>query len=206
MTNFSEAAAKENKGQSKELAEALAKAAATKDKFAFVELAGIFSPYISTLARSFQLPESEYDDLCQVGRIALFRAVGSYDEQRSSFTPYAKVCIKNAMTSLMRSYKAGNKLAYDGISLDDPETAEVSPVSDTSDSPENILIAGEFLQELEKIMKEELSDSERQILNYKLSGIGIAEISVLTGRKTKSVENTLFRARKKLRARLDAME
>lgn len=68
------------------------------------------------------------------------------------------------------------------------------------------MIAGEFLQELEKIMKEELSDSERQILNYKLSGIGIAEISVLTGRKTKSVENTLFRARKKLRARLDAME
>ena len=58
MTNFSEAAAKENKGQSKELAEALAKAAAAKDKFAFVELAGIFSPYISTLARSFQLPES----------------------------------------------------------------------------------------------------------------------------------------------------
>lgn len=55
-------------------------------------------------------------------------------------------------------------------------------------------------------MKEELSDSERQILNYKLSGIGIAEISVLTGKKTKSVENTLFRARKKLRARLDAME
>ena len=39
MTNFSEAAAKENKGQSKELAEALAKAAAAKDKFAFVELA-----------------------------------------------------------------------------------------------------------------------------------------------------------------------
>ncbi len=105
----------------------------------------------------------------------------------------------------MRSYKAGNKLAYDGISLDDPETAEVSPVSDTSDSPENALIAGEFLQELEKIMKEELSDSERQILNYKLSGIGIAEISVLTGQRP-SRSKTRYSVREKAACKVDAME
>lgn len=198
MTKFNDTAAQGNK----DLVESLAKAA-DKDKFAFVELTGIFSPYISALARSFRLPESEYDDLCQVGRIALYRAVCSYDEQRSSFTPYAKVCIKNAMTSLMRSYTAGSRLADDGVSLDDLESVGVSPVSDSSGMPENVLIAEEFLHELEKIMKEELSETERQVLRYKLSGIGIAEISVLTGKKVKSVENTLFRARKKLRTRLN---
>ena len=106
----------------------------------------------------------------------------------------------------MRSYRSGNKLSKDGVSLDDPETASVSPMADGSEMPENVLLAEEFLHEVEKIIREELSESERQVLQYKLSGIGIPEISVLTGKKTKSVENTLFRARKKLKARLNALE
>lgn len=57
----------------KDRIELAAAAAKNSDKLAFVELIGIFSPYISALARSFGLPESEYDDLCQVGRIALYR-------------------------------------------------------------------------------------------------------------------------------------
>lgn len=197
---------KSNADAGNDAVETLAKAAAANDKFAFIELTGTFSPYISTLAGSFGLPESEYDDLCQVGRIALYRAVCSYKSERSCFTPYAKVCIKNAMTSLMRSYRSGNKLSKDGVSLDDPETASVSPMADGSEMPENVLLAEEFLHEVEKIIHEELSESERQVLQYKLSGIGIPEISVLTGKKTKSVENTLFRARKKLKARLNALK
>ena len=195
-----------NESKREDCVEVLAEAAAQSDKFAFVELLGIFSPYISTLARSFGLPESEYDDLCQVGRIALYRAVCGYDSTRPRFTPYAKVCIKNAMTSLMRSYRVGSKLADDGVSLDDPETVGVSPIADGAEMPENVLIAEEFLHEVESIMQEELSETERRVLRYKLSGIGIPEISVLTGKKTKSVENTLFRARKKLRARLNELK
>lgn len=187
----------------KDKIEALALAAKQNDTFAFVELTGCFSPYISYLARSFRLPESEYDDLCQVGRIALYRAVGSYDEKRSSFTTFAKVCIKNAMTSLTRTYQADNKLSADSLSLDDPDNNEDSPVSDPAHSPENLLLAGEFISRLEGAMRDCLSETERQVLSYKLSGIGIAEISVMTGKPTKSVENTLFRARKKLRAALD---
>lgn len=85
---------KSNADAGNDAVETLAKAAAANDKFAFIELTGTFSPYISTLAGSFGLPESEYDDLCQVGRIALYRAVCSYKSERSCFTPYAKVCTK----------------------------------------------------------------------------------------------------------------
>lgn len=188
-----------------DLIETLADTART-DRFAFVELVGVFAPYLSMLARSFRLPESEYDDLCQVGRIALYRAVCSYDSSRSSFTPFAKVCIKNAMTSLVRSYRAESKLNTDRLSLDEMQASGFSPTADESVSPEELLLAEEFLREAKLIMQNELSASERKVMQCKLNGLGLAEIAVLTGKSVKSVENTLFRARQKLRERLKAKD
>lgn len=188
-----------------DLIEMLADTART-DKFAFVELVGVFAPYVSMLARSFRLPDSEYDDLCQVGRIALYRAVCSYDKSRSSFTPFAKVCIKNAMTSLMRTYQAESKLISDSLSLDEMQSSGFTPLSDEADSPENALLAEEFLREAQAVMQNELSASERKVMQCRLNGLGLAEIAVLTGKSVKSVENTLFRARQKLKERLKSRD
>ncbi len=198
MKEFSSAGVQKNE---KDKIEALASQAALGDKFAFVELTGVFSPYITSLARSFCLPESEFDDLCQTGRIALYKAVGSYDMSRAAFTTFAKVCIKNALTSFVRSYAADSKFIRETLSLEDAENAP-EMAEDTHLSPENVLLADEFLKEVESVMDKVLSESERKVLGHKLSGIGIAEISVMMGKDTKSVENTLFRARKKLRAAL----
>lgn len=181
--------------------ETLARAAGQEDRFAFVELVGIFAPYVSMLARSFRMPESEYDDLCQVGRIALYRAVCSYDVSRA-FVPFAKVCIKNAMTSFMRSYQAESKLVSDRLSLDELQESGLAPKSDEASLPENSLLAEEFFRDIEHFLCEDLSNSERQVMRCKLSGLGSAEIAVFTGKSVKSVENTLFRARQKLRDHL----
>lgn len=185
-----------------DLIETLARTAGQSDRFAFVELVGIFAPYVSMLARSFRLPESEYDDLCQVGRIALYRAVCSFDASRSHFTPFAKVCIRNAMTSFMRSYQAESKLVSDRLSLDELQENGLMIKSDGTDLPENSLLAEEFFRDIEHFFRESLSDSERQVMQCRLSGLGSAEIAVLTGKSVKSVENTLFRARQKLRDHL----
>lgn len=193
----------DNKNE-KNKVETLAVLAKNDDKLAFIELLGIFTPFISSHARSFGLPESEYDDLCQVGRIALYKALYSFDNERSSFTTFARTCIKNAMVSLVREYCAKNKLTISGVSLD--ELGDEFQASSDDESPESTVIAGEFIDELEDIMKSSLSASEKEIFGYKLSGIGIAEISVLTGKSTKSIENTLFRARRKLRERLRSID
>lgn len=177
--------------------EALAASAKGEDKYAFVELTGIFSPFISSLAKSFNISESEYDDLCQEGRIALYKAVCSYDSDKSSFTTFARVCIKNAMTSFIRTYSAENKITVGNISLNDADTENIPSVKEST--PEETLIATEFINDMDNAIKNILSDSEQQVIRYKLSGIGTTEISVLIGKDTKSVENTLFRARKKLR-------
>lgn len=186
-----------DKKNDKNRIEGLASSAKSNDKYAFVELTGIFSPFITSLAHSFNISDSEFDDLCQEGRIALYKAVCSYDESKSSFTTFARVCIKNAMTSFIRSYSTENKASAGSISLDDAESELIAAVSDLT--PEENLIASEFIKELEKAINEILSESERQVIKYKLSGIGATEISVIVGKDTKSVENTLFRARKKLK-------
>lgn len=186
------------KRNDKDKIEELALRAKESDKFAFVELAGIFFPFIRAQAKTYNLPDSELDDLCQEGRIALHRAVCKYDSDKLSFITYAKTCIKNAMTSFVRAYCAENKINVGSVSLDDSDNDYSSFTSDDM-TPEDTIIAKEFISELETAMATILSESERTVLKYKLSGIGVAEISVIAGKDTKSVENTLFRARKKLK-------
>lgn len=177
--------------------ETLAITAKNGDKFAFVELIGIFHPFISSLASKFNLPEYEFDDLCQEGRIALYRAVCNYDHTRHAFITFARTCIKNAMISHTRDYATDNKLSRNSISLDDSDI-EVTAIA-PDDSPEELLIAKEFMNELQAAMKLCLSETESAVLSYKMLGIGAAEISVIMEKDTKSVENTLFRARKKIK-------
>ena len=165
--------------------ETLAASAKDGDKFAFIELIGIFHPYTSSLARKFNLPESEFDDLCQEGRIALYRAVCNYNPSRLAFITFARTCIKNAMISHTREYSSDNKISINSISLDDTDTENNFVAPD--ESPEEILIAKELISELQSAMNAILSESEYTVLEYKMLGIGAAEISVIIGKDIKQL-------------------
>jgi DNA-directed RNA polymerase specialized sigma24 family protein len=61
--------------------------------------------------------------------------------------------------------------------------------------------------ELEQLLSTDgfanLSGYERRVMSLKLSGYKTGEIAKKLGKETKSVENTLFRARTKLRKHID---
>ena len=97
----------------------------------------------------------------------------------------------------MRSYQSKNKLPAELISLDDDTSAEVLAFDDVT--PENVLIETEFFQNLENIIDTRLSKYEKIVLRYKLSGMSTSEISEKMGKDKKFVENSLFRARRKLK-------
>lgn len=193
-------AANNSENTRKNKIEALVLSAENNDKYAFVELVGIFSPYITYLANSFNV-SSEFDDICQEGRIALYQAVRSYDSSKSSFTTFARICIKNAMTSFIRTYSNETKKALWNISLDDVDTDVLA--SDSVQTPEETFMAAEFVKDLENAVNTVLSEAERQVIRCRLSGIGAAETSVIVGKDIKYVENSLFRARKKLKKYLE---
>lgn len=161
---------------------------------AFLELLGLFSHTVSSLAHSFSLPSSEHEDLCQEGRMALYRAAVSYDEKSNAqFSTYAITCMTNAMINFSKKYKAQNGTAVYGMS-----DSECEAVSQDSAIP---------IFELEELLSREgfaqLSAYERRVMSYKLGGYKVSEIAKLLEKPSKSVENTLFRARQKLKKHID---
>lgn len=166
------------------------------DALAFVELLGIYSKTISLIASSFSLPSGELDDLCQEGRIALFKAAQSYDGNSSKFSTYASVCIKNAMTNWAKKY---GKSTFSEIKNESCDSFEQK---DAGVDIEGEVIADNLLCTILEDGYAHLSKSEKYVLEKKISGCSIEEISREIGKSTKSIENTLFRARKKIRQKL----
>ncbi len=168
------------------------------DTPSFVELLGCFSPSISALARSFNLPSSEFEDLCQEGRMALYRAAMSYDACCAEFSTYATACMTNAMISFANKYRADSK----GAVLNEQGDA-ASSVEDKTACPIQSAIANELSGLLSVSGFAGLSDYERYVTQLKLSGLMTRDIAKMTGKSAKSIDNTLFRARQKLKKHID---
>lgn len=164
------------------------------DAAAFLELLGHFSKTISALAKSFSLPESEQADLCQEGSIALYRAAMSYDEKSAKFSTYAVTCMTNAMISFVKKYNAQNMGKAFGVSPEECEDEVYSSGMVSSVEIEELLSKDGFAG---------LSEYERRVVSLKFTGYKVGEIAKKLGKKSKSVENTLFRARQKLKKHID---
>lgn len=162
------------------------------DTASFLNLLGLYSHTISTLAFSFSLPASEHEDLCQEGRMALYRAAMSYDEKCAGFSTYAVTCMTNAMITFAKKYNAQNL----------GKVYDVSP-DDVGHESSGAISAIEFEELLSTDGFAGLSAYERHVMALKLSGYKVGEIAKKLGKKTKSVENTLFRARQKLKKYID---
>ena len=168
------------------------------DTKAFVTLLGLFSGTISNLAHSFSLPSSEFEDLCQEARMALYRAAASYDFESAKFSTYALTCMTNAMISFVRKYSSQNAASVSGTNFDD-----ISEQKSSGDTPQDILSANEFEKMLSTSGFAGLSDYERRVMSLKLSGLKVSVIAKQLSKSSKSIENTLFRARRKLKQYID---
>ena len=125
--------------------------------------------------------------------MALYRAAMSYDEVSASFTTYAITCMTNAMITFAKKYNAQNAgKAYD-----------VSPEDCGKQDESGVVTSVELDELLSKDGFAGLSGYERRVMAMKLSGYKAGEIAKRLGKETKSVENTLFRARQKLRKHID---
>jgi len=162
------------------------------DTASFLELLGLFSHTISSVAYSFSLPVSEHEDLCQEGRMALYRAAMSYDGKSARFSTYAVTCMTNAMINFAKKYKLQSAGNVYGVSPEDCIQGESGVLS--SVELEELLSTDGFAN---------LSIYERRVMSMRLSGYKTGEIAKKLGKEPKSVENTLFRARQKLKKHID---
>ena len=139
--------------------------------------------------------EQMIKDLVQEGMMALLKAVNSYRADRGArFATYAGVCIRHSMLSyIMRDSR------YGGEAVSTEELDEY-PSSCEDDDPEKVIIAGEEYEELFRRIAEALSDKEWQVLQLFLAGLSHKQIAERLDTNEKSVNNTMQRIRRKLRA------
>lgn len=168
-----------------------------ENEASFDELLEFFSKTVFSLSTAFNLPEAELEDVRQEGRMALYRAAKSYDASRGvKFTTYAAACMSNAMLNFVKRYNADRLSSGEMLELDADKAAD-------SETTEGVVFSEQLSDMLCKKGFAGLSENERNVLVMKLSGLKTAQISKKTGKSPKSVDNTLFRAREKLRRYLE---
>ena len=153
---------------------------------------------------------ADKDDLIQEGMIGLFKAVRDYDSGRdASFYTFAELCISRQMyTALQASGRKKHSPLNTYVSIyqdsDEEGTGLIEALENKKErNPEEILIDQENVATIEKIIENELSSFEKQVLELSMTGMGYIEIAKLLGKDGKSTDNALCRVKTKIRKALN---
>ena len=117
------------------------------------------------------------------------------DQSEVEFGLYAKICITNALISLMRAHKR-----HETERPSDPLSDDYF-VSDSED-PLRKILEQESVKKLYAVIRKNLSDFEYRVWQLYMSGRSAGEIGKAVGRDEKSVSNAIYRIRVKLRGLL----
>jgi len=169
---------------------------AAADKLACEALLLRYTKLIFIKAAVYSASESDRDDLCQEGLMALLKAITSYDKGRNAkFSTFAEVCVVNRLRSVCaRAAKAPAVCE----SIDDFGEDVLSE----SETPESIYMNKEFFSELRSAVENALSGTERRVFDTVIRGASYRETAEKLGISEKSVDNAMQRARRKIRAYL----
>ena len=141
---------------------------------------------------------SDVEDLTQDGMLAFYEAVDSFDLSRGTkFSSYADVCVSNRIRT------AAAKLAVINSNCSDIDAEEADiPVSDVS--PENICMEKENFKIINNEITAILAPLEVKVFRLYLDGVSYREIAEKLDIPEKSVDNAVFRIRRKLKKFLSA--
>ena len=157
-------------------------------------------------ARRFFLVGGDEEDLIQEGMIGLFKAVTSYQKgKNTSFSTFAYICVQrqiyttitafnrkkhiplNTAVSLSEQKKQEDELALDEI-LETPEK-----------TPEELMLRKEELNDYHRILDQNLSKFEKQVMDHYLNGENYTMIAKKLGKSDKSIDNAIQRIRRKIK-------
>lgn len=147
------------------------------------------------------------DDLRQEANLALVDAIDNFDESKGFlFSTYANTCIRNRLNNIYS--KAVTKKGVfnnSSISLDEIDNFVDSSRSNDLCNPENIIINNENYFDLIELIDQSLSSNEKEVLILFINDFDYKTIARLLSSTTKSVDNSLQRARKKIKKILEIL-
>lgn len=171
------------------------------------ELFNRYKGLVKMKTRKLYLVGGDSDDLIQEGMIGLYKAMMGYDPGKyAAFSTFAGLCIDrqiiNAISASNRKKNAplNTYVSFElPASQDEDNELKLVDVLNTSleQNPENLYIDKEFTDSLESRIKKSLSSYERKVLDLYLEGNDYIQISKITGKSPKSVDNAIQRIRSK---------
>ena len=177
-----------------------------EDTLALNCLIGRYNEIVNMKANKFFMIGSEREDMVQEGMIGLYKAIKSFDlEKQNSFKTFANMCIERQLITAVKnsnrqkhiplnSSVSLNSAAYeDNEDMDKIEILDIKALNDPSD----IIADKEYFNNIEKKIKENLSEFELKVLFEYEKGKSYAAIAEKLNTKIKSVDTAIQRIRKK---------
>ena len=179
----------------------LCKRAAENDADAEEKLVTKYGRLVRACARPYFLVGGDGEDLIQEGMMGLLSAVRHYDPSRGvPFPAYAESCIRKRLYDALKSASRAKRIPLNNyISLESPQFDETAAFTAYYQrDPEEIVIARECTDEIERRLYDSLSKLEKEILTLYLAGMSYKEMSERVNKSAKSVDNAVQRIRQKL--------
>ena len=160
------------------------------DEGAFADLTAQYKPLIESMAKMYygkyvgELYSEE--DFMQEANMAFYSAVRTYEEGNDvTFGLYAKICIRNRLVSQLRT---GKKRSKKNIGTHKEYT-----------EPSYRLLEKEDFKQFEQKIKDVLSEFEWLVFCLYIQKKSYAKIAEEVGKSEKSVDNAIYRIKKKLK-------
>jgi len=167
------------------------------DQSAFSALLADYEPLIcaEVSRHATGLGEQDVEDLHQCALLALYRAALNFDlsQYEVEFGLYAKICITNALVSQLRVIHRYRT---------EVSAADVQDGNETGEDPAARVMQEEAAEALYARVRSLLSPYENRVWALYVAGLPGGEIARRLQKDTHSIENAVYRIRKKLRAAL----
>lgn len=178
--------------------QSLAEGVRNGDGAAFEALLKIYEPMIGAAVHRFADEHHESEDLRQEALTGFFRAIMSFDFEKTGieFGLYAKICVSNALSTAVRNSQRSGR----GQPLIDYEEYFRYSAADATSDPAFRLIERENEESLRELISRNLSGFENRVWDNYLEGKSSKQMADELGKSERSIDNALYRIRKKLRS------
>lgn len=158
-------------------------------------------------AKSYFLVGADPEDVVQEGMIGLYKAIRDYrNDKLSRFRAFAELCVtRQIITAIKTATRQKHVPLNCYVSLhkrildDDAEGTLLDVISDPRVvNPEQVVIDQQLSEYLNEEAKRDLSELESQVLQCYLEGMSYREMADELNCQTKSIDNALQRAKRKI--------